>query len=142
MIYWTLFVTAFASATVLPGASEVVLLAAIRNGGHSLFWLWLAGTVGNTLGSGVSWLMGRYFLHWQHKKWFPVSPKKMAQAQKLFNEKGRWTLLLTWLPIVGDGLAVAAGLLRVPWPLFLLLAGIGKAFRYAITIALAVQVWP
>ena len=106
---------------MLPGASEVVLLAAIRNGGHGLFWLWFIATVGNTLGSGVSWLMGRYFLHWQHKKWFPVTPEKMARAQRLFNEKGRWTLLLTWLPIVGDGLAVAAGLLRVPWPLFLLL---------------------
>lgn len=141
-MYLSLFLTAFASATVLPGGSEVLLLAAIRNGGYSLFWLWVVATVGNTLGSGVSWALGRYFLHLQHKSWFPITPKKLAQAETLFNEKGRWSLLLTWVPVVGDGLSVAAGLLRVPLPLFLVLAGIGKAVRYAITIALAMQVWP
>ena len=141
-MYWALFIAAFASATVVPGGSEVLMLGAIRNGGYSIFMLWAFATAGNTLGSSISWLLGRYARHWQHRRWFPISAAKLARAERQFNHGGRWLLLLTWVPVLGDALCIAAGVLRVPLPLFLLLTAFGKGFRYAVTIYLAMQIWP
>ena len=137
LIYFSLFGLAFLSATVLPGGSEVLLVTALNDGRYSVFWLWLFASVGNTLGSIVGWLLGRYLLHYQDRRWFPVSAKRLARAEQAFNTRGSWALLFAWVPVIGDALTIAAGLLRVPLPVFVLFVAIGKAFRYALVIAAA-----
>lgn len=134
--YLTLFALALLSATLLPGGSEVYLLSLTQNPEYTLFTLWLVATLGNTLGSVINYLLGRYLLHWQDKKWFPVSQKQLDKSQHWFNRYGYWSLLLAWAPIIGDALTLLAGVMRLNFWLFLLLVSIGKGLRYLILLGL------
>ena len=124
MAYLTLFFTAFAAATLLPAYSELL----------PLFWLWFWATLGNTLGSVVNGVIGRQVDRFKHKRWFPVSELQLHKARNRFNRYGQWSLLLGWLPIVGDPLTLVGGIMRVPWLNFVILVGIGKGLRYAFVI--------
>lgn len=131
------FTSALISATVMPGASEVVLTASVIKQPDNVWWLWLAASTGNTLGALITWLMGKYLLHFQHSKWFPFRENKLARAQAWFQKYGYWSLLLSWMPVIGDALPFIAGVMRVKFPVVLLLVFIGKAARYAVIIYLA-----
>lgn len=135
--YGAVFVSAFASATLLPMASEAVLFGAIKAGLASTAGLLAAATAGNVGGSALNWWMGRWLLRFQHRRWFPFSPAALERATAWFERRGVWVLLLSWLPVVGDPLTLVAGVLRVPLGLFLALVTIGKAARYAVIAALA-----
>lgn len=129
-----LFLSAFSSATLLPGSSEAVLLALMTQG-IGIGALWSVATIGNLAGSLVSWWMGGALLRFQDRAWFPVSRAALEKAQAWCRRWGKPALLLTWLPGVGDAIAVAAGTLRVGfWP-FLLLVGLAKGLRYAVLLA-------
>tara|TARA_R110002126_G_scaffold38317_9_gene114441 strand:- start:5757 stop:6185 length:429 start_codon:yes stop_codon:yes gene_type:complete len=136
--YLSLFATGFIAATLLPASSELLLLA-LQQQGYVVFGLWLAATSGNTLGSCVNWYLGKELLRLQHKRWFPFSPAQLAKAETQFNRYGSWSLLLAWLPIVGDPLTLVAGALRVRFDVFLLLVTLGKGVRYALLLFLASQ---
>lgn len=138
MAYFSLFVTGFIAATLFPASSEILLLALLSQDYQPLL-LWLAATTGNTLGSCVNWWLGMQLRRFQHRRWFPVSEKQLARAERLFLRYGRYSLLLAWLPVVGDPLTMVAGVLKVPFPIFLLLVAIGKALRYGILILLALS---
>ena len=127
--YLTLFLSAFLAATILPFYSEVVLFALLRAGGDPLMLVVIA-SLGNTLGAVVNWVMGRYLLHFQDRRWFYFKTEQIDRAQRWFNRYGFWTLLLAWLPIGGDALTFIAGIMRVRLGLFLVLVGTGKAARY------------
>lgn len=141
--FLTLFALAFASATLLPGGSEIYLSQLVLqtlDENHSptslLTIIWLVATVGNTLGSALNYALGRYFLHFQKRKWFPVSDKQLLKAQHWFQKYGRWSLLMSWAPIIGDALTLLAGIMKIPFWTFFSLVLIGKGFRYAFVIAL------
>jgi membrane protein YqaA with SNARE-associated domain len=134
--YAALFLSAFLAATILPFSSELLLLGMAASGDWATLSLFLFATGGNVLGSVVNWGLGRFFLHWQDRRWFPVKAAQLAKAEGWFNRFGVWTLLLAWVPIVGDPLTVIAGVLRVRFGLFLLLVTIGKAGRYAVLLQL------
>lgn len=134
--YAALFLSAFLAATILPFSSEVLLLGMATSGDWANLSLFLFATSGNVSGSVVNWGLGRFFLHWQDRRWFPVKAAQLAKAENWFNRFGVWTLLLAWVPIVGDPLTVVAGVLRVRFGLFLLLVTIGKAGRYAVLLKL------
>lgn len=140
-VYALLCATAFGAASLLPIASEPLLVGLLLHEGYSVAGLWLAATLGNTGGAVLNWWLGRAALHWQDRRWFPVTPPQRERATQWFQHYGVWSLLLAWLPVVGDALTVAAGLLRVRLGLFVLLVGIGKGLRYAFVIwaTLAVQ---
>jgi membrane protein YqaA with SNARE-associated domain len=138
--YFSLFVTGFIAATLFPASSEVLLLALLAQG-LSPFWLWTSATLGNTLGSCVNWYLGRELLRFQHKSWFPISAAALQRATQQFQRYGRWSLLLAWLPVVGDPLTMVAGVLRVPFRLFVILVALGKGFRYALLLWLGGQFW-
>jgi len=125
-----LFATAFLAATILPGSSEVLLIALALERPQDITTLFLAATVGNTAGSGVNWLLGRWFLHFRDRRWFPASPQRLASAESWFNKYGMWSLVFAWVPIVGDALTVIAGALHVNPYAFTALVGVGKALRY------------
>lgn len=135
MTYLTLFVSAFLAATFLPFYSEVVLVTLLLQG-ESPWLLWCAATSGNTLGSMVSWAMGRYLLFYQDRRWFPFKPDKLVKAQRWFKKYGEWTLLFAWLPVGGDALPFLAGIMRVNPLVTLVLCGIGKGVRYGLVIML------
>jgi len=125
------FSAAFLSATLLVGVSEAALILAARQPDAHLIALFLAATAGNVLGAVVNFVLGRFLLRFENRRWFPVSPLNRKRAEALFGRYGRPILLLSWLPVVGDPLTLVAGLLRVPLPVFLLYVTIGKAARYA-----------
>lgn len=135
--YLGLFATAFLAATLIPVSSEVVLGALSKAEGFEIWLLVAVASAGNTLGSIVNWILGRYCLHWRDQRWFPIKPAMLRLATKRFHRYGLWSLLLAWLPIVGDPLTFAAGVLGVRLPIFVTLVAIGKVVRYITIAALA-----
>lgn len=132
--YLLIFTSAFLSATLLPGSSEVVVVSQIMSYPEDGFWIWLTASLGNTLGSVVNWLLGLYLLHFQHRRWFPVRQKQMERAQHWFQKYGVWSLLMAWAPVVGDALPLVAGMMKVRFRVLLTLVFIGKGIRYLAVI--------
>lgn len=130
-----LFAASLLAATILPAQSEAVLAGLALAGNHSLVVLVAVATFGNVLGACINWLLGRYLEHFKNKRWFPVKEAALDKAARTYQRYGVWSLLLSWVPIIGDPLTVIAGLLRTPFPLFLLLVTIGKLARYLVVVA-------
>ncbi len=133
--YLALFLAAFLAATIVPAQSEAVLVGLILAGDRSLILLLLVATTGNVLGSVVNWLLGRFIERFRDRPWFPVSRARLAQAEAWYRRFGIWSLLLSWVPIIGDPLTVVAGVLRTPFLTFLVLVTIAKAGRYLVLAA-------
>ena len=134
---WALFFNAFIASTILPAASEVALWAIVTDN-SALLWPGItAASLGNTLGAVVNWLLGRYLSKFAGRKWYPLSPERQARASAWFQRFGIWSLLFSWLPVVGDPLTVAAGVLRVSFIPFLILIAAGKTGRYIIVACFA-----
>jgi len=129
------FGSAFLAATVLPFYSEVVLAAALADTEIDRVLLWSVATLGNTLGAVMNWGIGLYAAHFQGRRWFPATPAQMQKAESWFAKYGVWSLLMAWLPVVGDALTVIAGILKVRFSIFLVLVAVGKGARYAAVIA-------
>ncbi len=127
-----LALAAFLAATILPFSSEALLAAALAAGNTDPRLLIAVAAVANTAGAVVNWWLGRYLLHWQDRRWFPFTSDQLSRASDRFNRYGTWSLLFSWVPLIGDPLTFAAGALRVPFPLFLPLVAIGKTARYAV----------
>lgn len=138
--YLSLFVTALVAATILPAQSEAVLVGLIVNTERSVWLLVLVASAGNILGSIVNWVLGRGVERFRDRRWFPVGPKVLERAQGWYRRYGKWSLLASWLPIIGDPLTVVAGIMREPLPVFILLVSIAKTARYAILAAVTVGV--
>lgn len=137
----TLFIAAFTSATLLPGSSEVVLATILATKSAPLFAAVGVATIGNTAGSCINWGMGRYFAQFRHKSWFPVSEEKFDSYQNWYNKWGFWSLLASWVPIIGDPLTVVAGVARAPFLHFLLIVFIAKLGRYLVVAGAISWIW-
>ncbi len=122
-----LFIASFLAATLLPGGSEAVLFGVLKFNPHQ-YWPALAvATVGNTLGGMSSYLIGRI-----------IPQRNELKGLQWLRRYGSATLLLAWVPIIGDPLCVAAGWLRVnPWGSALFMA-LGKFARYLVIASIAV----
>lgn len=138
--YFGLFIAAFGAATLLPLQSEAVLTSLLMLGKHPVWALVAVATIGNSLGAIVNWLMGRYIDHLRHKKWFPVSEDKLARAQRGYHRYGRWSLLLSWVPVIGDPLTVVAGVMREPLLSFILIVSIAKLGRYLVVTVITLSI--
>lgn len=133
----TLFASAFLAATLLPVSSEAVLAWLAAAHGADAVGLVLVATAGNTLGALVNWALGRWCAHWRDRRWFPVKPAALERATGWMQRRGRLLLLLSWVPVVGDPLTFAAGVLRVRFVPFTLLVALGKGARYVAVFAAA-----
>jgi membrane protein YqaA with SNARE-associated domain len=100
-------------------------------------FLVLIASVGNVAGSVVNWLLGRSVERYRDRRWFPVGQAALERAQGWYRRYGRWSLLLSWAPLVGDPLTVAAGVMREPFLPFLLLVTLAKTGRYLVLAALS-----
>ncbi|PPV34987.1 YqaA family protein [Ectopseudomonas oleovorans] len=138
--YLGLFLAAFGAATLLPMQSEAVLVGLLLAAEQPPALLLLVATTGNVLGSAANWLLGRYIEHLRHRRWFPVPEDKLQRARQAYQRYGRWSLLLSWVPIIGDPLTVIAGVLREPFWSFLLIVLVAKAGRYLVLAALTLGV--
>lgn len=128
MVYISLFFTAFASATLLPGGSEALFLYLLREQFSPLILL-LVATFGNTLGSFVNYLLGKYVMTFALSKNY-IREKHLHKASSLFETYGAVSLLFSWLPIIGDPLTFVAGVVRYAWWKFVIIVGIAKLARY------------
>lgn len=138
--YPGLFGLSLAAATLLPGGSEAALAALLAEGGRPVWALVAVATAGNVLGGCVNWFLGRGLRRFLGRRWFPVTAAQLARGERLFGRYGLWSLLFSWLPIIGDPLTVAAGSLGVRfWP-FLTLVTLGKAARYVVLAWAAVGI--
>ena len=131
----TMFGTAFGAATILPFQSEIVFAGLQLRGGIALPALIAVASVGNTLGSILNYAMGRMVERLRGSRWFPVTDRQLDRAQDWYRRYGVWSLLLSWAPF-GDAITVAAGILRTPLWLFVLLVGFAKTARYAVFAAI------
>ena len=136
-IEWrALFFSAFLAATLLPAQSEALLFIMAQSAAEHTWLLVGIATAGNVLGALVNWALGRYLLHFQDKKWFPVRKNGLERAERFYAKYGVWSLLLAWVPIIGDPLTLVAGVLRTPLRIFLPLVFLGKLLRYIGVISL------
>jgi len=127
---WPLFTSAFLSATLLPGSSEALLLFRLNQGGAWLP-LVLIATAGNLLGSLFTYGLGRAGNIALHSRFLRIDEDDVRRAEMWFGRWGQPSLLLAWLPVIGDPLCLVAGLVRVGPVVFLILVGLGKLARYA-----------
>ncbi|WP_321794723.1 YqaA family protein [Caballeronia sp. J97] len=134
-VYGGLFLAAFGAATLLPLQSEAVLVGLLLSNQYSVSALLAVSTIGNVLGSIVNWLLGRYIERWKTKRWFPVSDERLEKAQRTYQRFGRWSLLLSWAPVIGDPLTLLAGVMREPFMRFAVLVTIAKLGRYLVLVA-------
>ena len=130
VIYLSLFAISFLAATILPFSSELTLAGLIATSNYDNLLLLIAASFGNVLGSIVNWVLGFYSRNLTTKKWFPFKDKQIEKSSQWFSKVGKWSLLFAWVPVIGDPLTLAAGLLRVKFIEFLILVSIGKVSRY------------
>ncbi|MFQ3395730.1 DedA family protein [Enterobacter mori] len=121
----SLFASSFLSATLLPGNSEVVLVAMLLSGVSQPWLLVLIATMGNSLGGLTNVILGRFFPLREKSRW-------QEKAVGWLKRYGAATLLLSWMPVIGDLLCLLAGWMRITWGPVLFFLCLGKALRYVL----------
>ncbi len=130
--YGGMFAAALLASSIVPFSSDVVLAGLVSAGKADVYGLLFWATLGNSLGATLNWALGKYLHRYRERSWYPISPQSQARAEHWFNRFGVWSLLFSWLPVIGDPLTLIAGVLRVRLLPFLLLVVTGKAARYAL----------
>ena len=136
-MYLSLFISAFAAATILPAQSEALLAYQVSISPDAVVQLIAVATLGNVLGATFNWCLGRLKENLRAKKWFPVNEKQLQKAERFYGRYGRYSLLLSWVPIISDPITIVAGILREPLLSFVLLVTIAKCARYVFVVGLA-----
>jgi membrane protein YqaA with SNARE-associated domain len=127
MTYLVLFTSAFLSATVLPFASEVGLVAAVRVERAVVLPI-LVATAGNFLGACTTYFLGRAAAIAIDRRY----TRHEFLAQRLVRRFGAPVLLLSWVPFVGDAIVALAGASRIPFVRFSIYTAVGKLVRYIV----------
>jgi len=135
-LYAALFAAALAAATIFPFQSEIALVGLILAETHPVALAVAVASLGNIAGACINWALGRGVVAFRDRRWFPLDPAKLERSSRWYHRYGKWSLLLSWAPFIGDPLTVAAGFLRESFWIFLLLVTIAKTGRYVV-LALA-----
>ena len=136
--YWGLLIAAFLAATIIPFSSDVLLSAMIVAGFHPVE-LWIFAIIGNWAGGMVSYYMGRLGKWEWIEKYMGLKKAKVDRFHKRVKKYGPYVALVTWLPIIGDPMAIALGFARTPLAPTALFMFIGKGLRYVVIIWLTLQ---
>lgn len=129
-----LFLAAFLAATLVPAQSEALLTVMLLTKAYPWAVLLVVASVGNVLGSCVNWWLGTKADSLSGRRWFPIKPHALERARRWYQRFGRGLLLLSFMPVIGDPITFAAGLLRERFGVFLLLVGAAKTARYAFLV--------
>jgi membrane protein YqaA with SNARE-associated domain len=127
-LYLTLFLSSFLAATIFPAQSETLLAYQISQHPNSAVTLLCIATFGNVLGALVNWILGRFASN--ASRWFQVKEERLTRAKNFYFKYGRYSLLLSWVPIIGDPITIVAGIMQEQLFTFLVLVTIGKLTRY------------
>ena len=138
-VYAALSGSAFLAATILPAQSETGLALLIAADTHPIAALLFWASLGNVAGSVVNWLLGRQLETLQKKAWFPKQITISYRARRWYDKFGRWSLLLSWMPLIGDPITLVAGVFRLPLLPFLLIVTVAKTGRYSVVALVATQ---
>ena len=138
-MYFSLFLSSFFAATLLPAQSEAALAFQLVSNKNNLIYLIFVATLGNLLGSLVNWYLGKFCLKYKEKKWFPIKVNQLEKGQKYYREYGRFSLLFSWLPVIGDPITLVAGVLKEPLWSFLILVTIAKGLRYIFVVLITLN---
>ena len=134
MLYATLAFVAFLSATLLPMGSEALLLYDVKEG-HNVYLLILVASFGNILGSCLNYYLGlKGEVYLEEKKY--LKKESILKYKKFFDKYGAYSLLLAWLPLIGDPLTFVAGVLKYDFKVFLAAVSLAKALRYILLVYL------
>ncbi len=136
--YPALFAVSFLAATLIPLGSEWLLIAMVLQHFSPVSAVTVA-TAGNYLGALTTYLLGLIGSEFLVRKLLRIDTTRQEKAERFYQRYGSWSLLLSWVPIVGDPLCLVGGILKVPFARFSLLVLAGKAVRYAVVAYLTIQ---
>ena len=131
-VYGGLFLAALIAATILPAQSEAALAAAIVAGRQPVWALVAVASLGNVLGSMVNYGLGVFATRFENRRWFPLTREQIGKAESWYHRWGKWSLLMSWAPVIGDPLTLVAGVLRENLAVFVILVTIAKVGRYLV----------
>ena len=129
--YIGLFLSSFLAATILPVSSEIVLAFLLLNNSNPVVLISVA-TFGNVLGSFVNYVLGFYGSESVIKPFFNISDDKFIRAKQRFKKYGTYSLLIAWVPVIGDPLTFIAGALKINILVFFIMVTSGKLIRYVV----------
>lgn len=135
--YAGMFLASFLAGSILPFSSEALLIAFVRMGLDPVLTI-LFATLGNTAGSMTCYWIGHLGHMERIERWLKVKPEKLARAERFIRGRGAWMAFFSFLPVVGDGIAIVLGLMRANLPITLLSMTLGKLVRY-VAIVLAAE---
>ncbi len=134
MVYLILFISAFASATLIPLGSEALLIYDIKEG-YNIYLLLLVATIGNSLGSLLNYYIGLKGEEYLVEKNY-LKEQKILKIKTYFDKYGGFAILLSWMPIIGDPITLIAGVLKYDIKKFIFLVILAKFLRYLVLILL------
>ena len=137
--YLSLFFAAFLAATIVPAQSEAGLSTLILASGKNVILLVVVAAIGNVLGAVVNWYLGRWIDRFNNRRWFPIKPTQLNRATLWYRKYGRWSLLLSWVPFIGDPITIVAGVLREPLLSFILIVSFAKTTRYILVAMITLK---
>jgi membrane protein YqaA with SNARE-associated domain len=128
-----LFLSSFLAATVLPFSSTPILIALVLGKANPIVCVINAG-IGNTLGGMTCFLLG-HAAKWEWiEKYAKVTQSQVLKYQIRIEKWGTVLSLFTWMPLIGDPLAIALGFFRLNWKLVFFYMLVGKTARYAVVV--------
>lgn len=137
--YIGLFLAALAAGSILPVPSEAALVALILTSDDPVWIAVAVATAGNVTGSMINWFLGRGIERLRGSRWFPVSEASIERARRWYHRYGRWSLALSFIPIIGDPLTIIAGVMRESLWFFMIVVTIAKLGRYVAVAALTLS---
>ena len=133
-VYTGLFASAFLAATIFPAQSEAGLAYLVAIGENPVWLLVLLASAGNTGGAVVNWYLGRQLGRFSDRRWFSTNKTRLATATSWYQKYGYWSLLASWMPIIGDPITLVAGFFRTPLWSFVVIVGLVKTARYLLVV--------
>jgi membrane protein YqaA with SNARE-associated domain len=134
--YFGIFGVSFLSATLVPLASEVFVLAMPRLG-YNVWGIVVFATLGSFLGSLTNYYVGKKGSEFVFSRYFEIKPETRMRAERFFGRWGPVALFFSWVPFIGDPLTLVAGALHIDLRLFSFWVAFGKTLRYLALLGLA-----
>ena len=136
--YPALLLLSFLASTLLPLGSEWLLAVLLINHFDPSLVV-LVAALGNTAGAVTTYAIGLWGGPYLVRRVLRISRDSRLRAERYFNRYGSWALLFSWLPLLGDPLCLASGVLKTGFWRFVLLVALGKSLRYMVVAKLVMQ---